>query len=324
MVYADGQQRKLLAGSPGFCFSAVAGSSGTEISNVTRKDERMHLFASSLFRKVLLAAAAAFLTIATPLIAQDDPPAQAGRLSYITGNVTIQQVGSDDWGQALPNLPFGPGDRVVTDRDGRAEIQIGQIFVRIGPNSDVSFVEDSATSISIGLAQGSIHAHCIGLWPGQRLHINTPSGSGGVDAPGEELRVDVLPNEGAAIFTNLGVQAFAGGPGIGAITLHAGQAVELLGSNPVVPQWLQAAVPDGLDLWSQSRDQQIRSAVSYRYVSPEIGGAYELDAAGDWQPDTPYGAIWFPRNVPPGWAPYHYGHWVNHAPWGWVWVEDES
>jgi hypothetical protein len=188
----------------------------------------------------------------------------------------------------------------------------------------VSFVEDSATSISIGLAQGSIHAHCIGLWPGQRLHINTPSGSGGVDAPGEELRVDVLPNEGAAIFTNLGVQAFAGGPGIGAITLHAGQAVELLGSNPVVPQWLQAAVPDGLDLWSQSRDQQIRSAVSYRYVSPEIGGAYELDAAGDWQPDTPYGAIWFPRNVPPGWAPYHYGHWVNHAPWGWVWVEDES
>ena len=239
MVYADGQQRKLLAGRPGFCFSAVAGSSGTEISNVTRKDERMHLFASSLFRKVLLAAAAAFLTIATPLIAQDDPPAQAGRLSYITGNVTIQQVGSDDWGQALPNLPFGPGDRVVTDRDGRAEIQIGQIFVRIGPNSDVSFVEDSATSISIGLAQGSIHAHCIGLWPGQRLHINTPSGSGGVDAPGEELRVDVLPNEGAAIFTNLGVQAFAGGPGIGAITLHAGQAVELLGSNPVVPQWLR-------------------------------------------------------------------------------------
>jgi len=28
--------------------------------------------------------------------------------------------------------------------------------------------------------------------------------------------------------------------------------------------------------------------------------------------------------VPGGWAPYHYGHWVNHAPWGWVWIEDES
>jgi hypothetical protein len=286
----------------------------------------MNLLAPVSFRKVLLAAATvAFLTLASPLIsAQDDPPAQAGRLSFITGSVSIQQVGSDDWGQAYPNLPLGPGDRVVTDSNGRAEIQVGQTFVRVGPNSDVSFVEDSNSGISFGLAQGSIHLHCLGLWPGQRVHINTPNGSGGVDSAGEELRVDVLPGENAAIFTNFGAQAFAGGPGVGGLTIHTGQAVELFGTNPVVAEWLAPTQPDVLDLWSQRRDQQTESTLSYKYVSPEIPGANELDAAGDWQPDTPYGAVWFPRDVPAGWAPYHYGHWVNHAPWGWVWVEDES
>jgi hypothetical protein len=285
----------------------------------------MQLLARDFTRRLLLAtAAAAFLAFAsTSSPAQDDPPAQAGRLSYISGTVSIQQVGSDDWGHALPNLPFGPGDRIFTDSDGRAEVQVGQSFIRIGPNSDVSFVADTPERISIGLARGSVHIRCFGVWPGQRLLVDTPSGIGGLDQPGE-LRVDVLPDEDAAIFTAIGYQEFVGGPGFPFSTFHRGQALELAGSNPVVGQWLQPAEWDDLDRWSQQRDQQVASVASYRFVSPEIPGAYELDASGTWMPGTEYGAIWFPNNVPAGWAPYHYGHWVNHAPWGWVWVEDES
>ena len=291
----------------------------------------MHLFSLASARKLLLAtSAAAFLTLAaTPSpaqddsYAQDDPPAQAGRLSLVSGTVSIQQVGSDDWGQAVPNLPLGPGDRIFTDVDGRAEIQIGQTYIRVGPNSDVSFVADTPHGISIGLAQGVVHLRTFGLWPGQRVYVNTPSGTGSVDSAGEELRVDVLPDEGAAIFTNLGAQAFAGGPGYGS-TLYPGQCLELVGSNPVYPQWLQPADWDDLDTWSQRRDQQIIHAASNRYMSPEIPGGDELDANGTWLPGTDYGPIWFPNNVPADWTPYHYGHWVNHDPWGWVWVEDES
>ena len=29
-----------------------------------------------------------------------------------------------------------------------------------------------------------------------------------------------------------------------------------------------------------------------------------------------------PGAVPPGWAPYRFGHWVWIAPWGWTWVDD--
>jgi hypothetical protein len=286
----------------------------------------MHLHAFFSARKLFVAAAvAAMLALAsTPSRAQDeDPPAQAGRLSYVTGTVSIQQVGSDDWGQAVPNLPLGPGDRVFTDWNGRAEIQVGQTFFRLGPNSDVSFVDSIPARVTFAVAQGTVHVRCNGLWQDQSININTPSGTGVLYDPGE-LRVDVLPDQDAAIFTGLANRAgIYGAEGFKQV-VYAGQALELAGSNPVFPQWLQPADFDDLDLWSQRRDQQILHAASYRYVSAEIPGADELDANGTWLPGTEYGAIWFPNNVPYGWAPYHYGHWVNHAPWGWVWVEDES
>jgi len=284
----------------------------------------MYSCAPAIARRLLLAtAAAAFLMLtSTDLSAQDDPPAQAGRLSYVSGTVSIQPVGTDDWGQAAVNYPLGPGDRVFTDMDGRAEIQIGQTFVRIGPNTDVSLVDDTPYSLSIGVAQGSVRVHCLGLWPDQWLHVNSPSGSAGLSQPGE-LRLDVLPDQGAAIFTNLSNDALISGAGGFSQYIGNGQSLELVGSNPVYSQWLQPANWDDLDQWSHRRDRQMANAVSYRYVSPEVPGGYELDANGTWLPGTEYGAIWFPNNVPADWAPYHYGHWMNHAPWGWVWVEDE-
>jgi hypothetical protein len=230
---------------------------------------------------------------------------------------------SDDWGQAQANFPLGPGDRIFTDTDGRAEIQVGQTFVRIGPNSDVSFANILPIGIWFGVAQGSVHVHCAGLWDGQVLHVNTPNGSASVSKP-SDFRVDALPDQGAAIITDFANPVFVSGAGGYGQVIGQGQALELAGSNPVTPQWLQPADWDALDRWSNSRDREIANTVSSGYVSPEIPGASELEANGTWQPGTEYGAIWFPNNVPAGWAPYRYGHWVNHAPWGSVWVEDES
>lgn len=285
----------------------------------------MRLSALSPAPKLLLSSAAlALLAIASTLAqAQPDPPAQAGRISYITGNVSFQPVGSDSWGQAIPNLPLGPGDRIVTDPESRAEIQVGQTFVRIGPGADVTLVDSTPQGLTFGVAQGSIHLRVVGLWQGQQVFVNTPSGSSTLSRPGE-LRVDVMPDQQATLFYDFGSLEIISGAGGFEQEIGDGQALELVGSNPVTPQWVAPGGWDQLDRWSHDRDVQIAMAQSYQYVSPEVPGAYELDAAGSWQPGTPYGPIWFPNNVQPGWAPYHYGHWVNHAPWGWVWVEDES
>ncbi|HMG85261.1 MAG TPA: DUF6600 domain-containing protein [Terracidiphilus sp.] len=278
---------------------------------------------SSSKRFALAAVCAAAMAAAASACAQDDPPPEAGRISYISGNVSIQPVTSDDWGQAYPNLPVGPGDRIFTDSDGRAEIQVGQTYVRIGPNSDVTLVDDSTFNINFGIAQGSIHLHSFGLWPRQLLDISTPNGNAEFGNAGD-IRVDVLPTEGATVFTNLGQFADITAAGDFRQELNYGQSLELAGSNPVSPQWLQPAGPDDLDSWSQQRDQQLARVASFQYVSPDIPGAADLDASGDWQPATEYGAVWFPRNVSADWEPYHNGHWINRDPWGWVWVEDES
>ena len=284
----------------------------------------MTRFALSFSRIWRLSAAIAAipLLVASIALAQDDPPAEAGRISWIAGTVSIQPVGTQDWGQASPNLTIGPGDRIFTDSDGRAEIQVGQTYVRIGPNTDVSLVDDTQFSINFGVAQGSIRVHTLGLWPRQLLDVSTPNGNAEFERSGD-LRVDVYPTEGATVFTNLGEYADITGAGQFRQDLGNGQSLQLSGSNPVSSQWLQPAPADDLDAWSQQRDQEIARAASYQYVSPDIPGAADLDANGDWEPQTEYGAIWYPRGVPVDWAPYHYGHWVNHVPWGWVWVEDE-
>ena len=147
------------------------------------------MFALSSSKRLAIAAVcAAALVVVSSAIAQDDPPPEAGRISYISGNVSVQAVTSDDWGQAYPNLPVGPGDRIFTDSDGRAEIQVGQTYVRIGPNSDVTLVDDSAFNINFGIAQGSIHLHSFGLWPRQLLDISTPNGNAEFGNSGDSAR----------------------------------------------------------------------------------------------------------------------------------------
>ncbi|WP_348262835.1 hypothetical protein P8935_23965 [Telmatobacter sp. DSM 110680] len=282
------------------------------------------MFALSSSKKIpIIAFCAAALVMVTSVRGQDDPPPEAGRISYISGNVSVQAVSSDDWGQAYPNLPLGPGDRIYTDSDGRAEIQVGQTYIRVGPNTDITLVDDSQFNINVGVAQGSIRLHSYRMWPRQLLDVSTPNGNAEFANSGD-LRIDVMPNDGATVFTNLGQFADITAAGDYRQELDYGQSLELAGSNPVYPQWLQPAGPDDLDSWSQERDQHLSRVVSFQYVSPDIPGAADLDAYGDWQPATEYGAVWFPRDVPADWQPYHYGHWIDRDPWGWVWVEDES
>jgi len=253
--------------------------------------------------------------------AQDDPPSQAGRLAYVRGAVSVQTAGTDQWEQAMPNVPLGPGDRVYADSDGQAEIQVGQVLVRIGANSDVTLVNIEEKQIVFGVARGSAHFHVFGDW--QAVGVNTPSGS--VNSSRQvDFRVDSYPDQEATVFTtNQGNLHVFGAGGLSQY-IPQGRALELTGTNPVYPQWVEANQPDALDQWSTERDQRRSASVSARYVNPDVPGSSELDDAGRWQQGTDYGAVWFPNNVSQDWAPYHNGHWVNRPPWGSVWVEDES
>ncbi len=84
---------------------------------------------------------------------------------------------------------------------------------------------------------------------------------------------------------------------------------------------------DDWDRWNDSRDHDLEQSRAYRYVSPDIYGAEDLDAHGQWVYEAPYGNVWVP-SVAAGWAPYRYGRWswidwygwswVSYDPWGWA------
>ena len=49
-----------------------------------------------------------------------------------------------------------------------------------------------------------------------------------------------------------------------------------------------------------------------------------LSPYGAWRQNPRFGDVWVPANVPRGWRPYEYGHWVYTDEWGWYWVSDPN
>ena len=282
----------------------------------------MYVNFSSLSRTLLLAGTFAGMALAaTPSHAQNDPPPGSARLAHLQGNVSVQPDNVDSWGQAENNMPLGPGDRVYTDQ-GQGELQAAQVRAYFGPNSDLTLVNISYQGVELGLAQGSANIYSDGFSQGG-FSVSTPNGA--ITIAGRAgFRVDVYPDEQSTVITNspnFGVVVLNGAGGY-QFSLHPGESVQLSGTNPVYSQPLQPAAPDNLARWSTAFEMQRQNSISARYVSPEMEGYDELDNNGDWQPESDYGPMWFPR-VEAGWAPYHNGHWVNRPFYGWTWVAEE-
>ena len=284
----------------------------------------MYVQFRSLSRTLLIAGALAGMALASSsLQAQNDPPPGSARLAHLQGNVSFQLDGSDSWGEADNNMPVGSGDRVYTDQ-GRGELQAGQVRAYFGPGADLTLVDLNDQGIQLGLAQGSANIFSDGFAQDQTFSVQTPNGAITVDGRAG-FRIDVYPEEQSTVITNS--RNFGGillnGAGGYQFTLRPGESVQLTGTNPVYTQPLEPAAPDTLARWSTDFEVARQNSISARYVSAEMAGYDELDNNGDWQPESDYGPIWFPR-VEAGWAPYHNGHWVNRPFYGWTWVADES
>ena len=89
----------------------------------------------------LFTAMLALSFLANPRIAaaadDDDPPARAARLSFTGGAVSFEPAGTDEWVDAVINRPMTTGDKLWTDRDGRAEIRIDSYGLRLGPHERI-------------------------------------------------------------------------------------------------------------------------------------------------------------------------------------------
>lgn len=281
-----------------------------------------------------LIAAATFLLASQATLAQEiqqapqaaaasqntDPPGRVARLNYTAGTVTTEPAGATDWSYAQINRPLTTGDQLWNDQNARSELHIGSTAVRLGQSTSLDLLNLDDNSAQLKVAQGTLSARVRELAPGSSYEIDTPNLALGLNGPGD-YRVDVAPDGSSTTVTVRSGSATVYGDN-GQVPLAAGQQIRFGGTN--LQQLADNGAPglDGFDQWAASRDAAEDRSVSARYVSRDIPGYQDLDANGTWRSSPQYGEVWVPRATPAGWAPYHDGHWVWQAPWGWTWVDD--
>ncbi len=290
----------------------------------TARRLRPSLVATRLLR-VLLSGVAIAVLAGVPAQAQQegDPPAEVARVSVVLGNVSMEPASVDQFTAAGVNDALTTGDRIYTDTGANAELETGQVAVRMGQQTDLTVTSMIDPLEQFGLAQGSVHLRSFRLNPGTAVELDTPNAAVTVLQPGD-VRVDVDPEGGTTTVELFSGQVQVDANGFQQV-LEGGQSVQLQGSDPVTTQVMDASQPDGLDGFSNDRDMAYQSGSEGEdaYVNPATIGAEDLNTNGDWESDPVEGAVWYPTGVAVGWVPYSSGRWTWMAPWGWTWVESE-
>ncbi|MEO7030573.1 MAG: DUF6600 domain-containing protein, partial [Acidobacteriaceae bacterium] len=254
---------------------------------------------------------------------QSDPPSVVGRLSVLQGNVSLQPAGAQDFSAAEINYPLTDGDRLYTDNGARSEVQVGQLTVRLGQQTDLTVSALSDQVAQFGLAQGSVHLRAYALDPYTTTEVDTPNASVTLLQDGD-TRIDVYPQDNVTVVTALSGEVQVNADGVQQV-VQAGQSLEVSGSGPAQARFVGRARQDDLDRFSGQRDvfHQQAFASEGSYINADTVGAADLATYGDWDNSADYGAVWYPRGLAVDWSPYSVGHWALIQPWGWTWVGSE-
>jgi hypothetical protein len=253
--------------------------------------------------------------------AQDNPPARVARISYLKGKVSFLPSGQDQWSEATLNFTVTTGDRIYTEKDARAELQVGSYTVRLAGETDLTVTNLNDQMMQFGLEQGTLRVSVYELSADNTVEVDTPNGAITALAPGI-FRVQTDPDgDHTLVAVNSGSVHITNGDV--AQKLEAGQALRLSGQDPVQAESVPMPASDNFDQWCMSRDQRMSASASAQYVSPATPGFDDLDEYGHWRDVADYGPVWYPDNLPPDWVPYRLGHWAWIDPWGWTWVDEE-
>lgn len=252
-----------------------------------------------------------------------DPPGRVGRLAALGGAVSFRAAADTEWGFALGNQPVSTGDRVWSDSDGCAEIDLGDAAVRVWHETevDVTRLDDHTTQLSV--AQGSAIFRSRRLPIGDVEEIDAPTAVITPKEPGT-YRIDVGPDGTTTVVSVWSGSAEVTASG-SSFTITGHQTATIRGGSSGSPTYdvAQTLAPDAFDRWSSQLDNGVNRALAeQQYLPSDMPGWADLNDAGTWEMDDDYGPVWYPSDVPADWAPYRYGHWVWFSVWGWTWVDD--
>lgn len=247
-----------------------------------------------------------------------DPPGRAGRLADVQGSAWLFHPEAGEWMAAERNRPLTTGDRLTTEAGSRLELRIGSTALRMDANSELEVLRLDDEVIELQLHGGSVALRVRSTDAARELALVTEDGRFTALRTGR-YRLD--RSDRLSQLTVVSGEALYEGPE-SALKVTAGQRADFwLDNNQRAQYSLGQPRSDSFSAWSSEMDRYDTPSVASRYVSPEMTGAEDLDRYGRWEQDPEYGALWQPREVPAGWAPYAQGHWAWVSPWGWSWVD---
>src|SRR5579863_2255100 len=217
----------------------------------------------------LLAIALLTLTLPLRVVAQDrdddDPPGRAARVGNMDGSVSFQPAGESEWVEAVPNRPMTTGDRLWTDRDSRADVELGSTSIHLSHNTGFSFLNLDDGTVQIQLSSGAINVRVRRLNEDDVFEIDTPNQAFTIFQPGR-YRVEASEDGTYTVITVREGEGESTGNGQ-TYTMHPGLRTTLSGTDRLNADVEQIGDPDDFDNWSDRRDHHFDDSASSRYVS---------------------------------------------------------
>ena len=135
-----------------------------------------------------------------------DPPSRVARLNYLSGAVSFQPAGIEDWTPATLNYPMTTGDHLWADTDSRAEMHIGSTSIHVDSSTASSFLNLDDRTVQIRLSQGSLSIRIRNLADDEVYEVDTPNGAISLLRTGS-YRIDADPDRQTTTVTVRGGEA---------------------------------------------------------------------------------------------------------------------
>jgi hypothetical protein len=255
----------------------------------------------------------------TASFAMADPSGRVGRISYVQGDVSFLNTNNDDSIAAQINWPVTSQNLIATSRGARTEIRVGSAAVRLDSESELEVTQLDDEHFSLRLIYGSVYVRIKNPELAREFALFTSQGRVLLSEP-SRLRIDTERRPDTTSVSVLDGMANVAGTE-STFNVRAGKRAELTNGDIRMTTLRPNDMQDDFDIWAVTRDQRDDQSQSIRYVSQETTGYEDLDRYGNWETTSEYGAIWTPRTVVSGWAPYRVGRWTWIDPWGWTWVD---
>ena len=247
------------------------------------------------------------------------PPRRVADLNYISGNVSTQPAGADDWSPGVINRPLTTGDNLWAYAGAQAELHLNNAVLRLGPQTTFGFLNLDDRIAQMRFSEGEITIRVRRLNEDESFEVDMRNAAITILREGE-YRFNANPDSATTyVVVRHGEAAVTGGGQ--AFTVRGGNAAQFSGTDQLTCDVQYAPPPDAFEAWAEDRDAREAGSVSAQYLPPEVIGYPDLDAYGTWRMTPNYGAVRYPA-VAPRWAPYRHGHWAWIEPWGWSWVDD--